>query len=177
MCTDLVDEYPDEDMMDGNDIPADVNIEEQKMLMAALTGEAYDGDFESLASGIISRRTLSPGAVERQQLRAEQDAALQESLAMDQEKERQKELEEKEKMEIEARKKEEEEEKARQLRSILEAKQQALPLEPEAEDPESFVLVIRMPSGSRLKRRFSKNDAISVRIVLFMYLSSKCICV
>lgn len=134
----------------------DVNIEEQKMLMAALTGEVYDGEIPDFRDpGIRASyvpKPLSPGAVQRQMLREEQDLAFKESLEMDKEKERQREL-----MQIGQM---EREESVKREKEALEEKKRRLPSEPGADDTDSFMLVIRMPSGSRLKRRFSFEDSL-----------------
>lgn len=145
--------------MDVLNMP-DVNIEEQKMLMAALTGDVYDGeipdfrDTSQLPSYI--QKPLSPGAVQRQMLREEQDLAFQESLEIDKQKEKQKEL-----IKIgELERKESAKQEQEALKEKLEEKKRRLPLEPGPDDAECFVLVIRMPSGIRLKRRFSTNDNV-----------------
>ena len=43
---------------------------------------------------------------------------------------------------------------------LLEAKKRRLPVEPAADDADALALVIRLPSGTRLKRRFSRADAM-----------------
>ena len=138
------------------DLP-DVNIEEQKMLLAAMTGEAYEGDLPDFSHhGYSVQRELSPSVIERQILREEQDKALQESLKRDKEKEIANEIAKIEEMEREESQKLEK----RALEEDLQRKRERLPPEPEDNDGDSFVLVIRMPSGTRLKRRFSRRDDI-----------------
>jgi len=138
----------------------DVNIEEQKMLMAALTGEVYDGEIPDFSDAAVQAayvpRPLSPGAIQRQILREEQDLALQESLERDREKERQRDLMHIGQMEREESAKREQE----ALEKRLEEKKRRLPIEPSPDDAETFMLVIRMPNGSRLKRRFSFKDSL-----------------
>eukprot|EP00890_Picochlorum_soloecismus_P006740 jgi/Picsp_1/891/NSC_04378-R1_regulator of the ubiquitin pathway (contains uas and ubx domains) len=150
-----------EAMSEGVPLP-DVNIEEQKMLMAALTGQIYEGalpDFTSNSFGKY-RCPSSPGAIERQKLREEQDAALQESLALDREKARLKEQEHLEELEREESRRVEEDARVQALEQILEQKRAHLPTEPSLDDGDSFMLVVRMPGGSRLQRRFSKRDSV-----------------
>lgn len=145
----------------------DVNLEEQKMLMAALTGQPYDGempDYQTLDNRRkqVEQRSMSPGAVERRRLREEQDQAFQESLARDQEKQQMEEIRIREELEREKSIKEEEEQKKRKLYDLIDKKKARLPDEPAQEDENSFVLVIRMPGGARLKRRFSKQESLQV---------------
>lgn len=137
----------------------DVNVEEQKMLLAALTGQAYEGDVPTQFT-TSSARPLSPGAIERRMLREEQDLALKESLERDKEKQRQQEIEKIQEMEREESERLEKEAQERQLNETLETKKLRLPEEPQEDQDGCFVLVIRMPNGSRLKRRFSKRDSI-----------------
>lgn len=137
----------------------DVNVEEQKMLLAALTGQAYEGDLPTQFT-TSSARPLSPGAIERRMLREEQDLALKESLERDKEKQRQQEIEKMREMEREESERLEKEAQERQLNETLETKKMRLPEEPQEDQDGCFVLVIRMPNGSRLKRRFSKKDSI-----------------
>lgn len=137
----------------------DVNVEEQKMLLAALTGQAYEGDLPTQFT-TSSARPLSPGAIERRMLREEQDLALKESLERDKEKQRQQEIEKIREMEREESERLEKEAQERQLNETLETKKMRLPKEPQEDQDGCFVLVIRMPNGSRLKRRFSKKDSI-----------------
>ena len=164
--TKSADEVSEDDvdaMPEGVPLP-DVNIEEQKMLMAALTGQMYDGalpDFSSNSFG-KARCPPSPGAFERQRLREEQDAALEESLALDREKARLKELEQLEELEREESRRADEDARVQALERILEQKRARLPAEPNLDDDNSFMLVVRMPGGSRLQRRFSKSDCVRV---------------
>lgn len=137
----------------------DVNVEEQKMLLAALTGQAYEGDLPTQFT-TSSARPLSPGAIERRMLREEQDLALKESLERDKEKQRQQEIEKIREIEREESERLEKEAQERQLNETLETKKMRLPEEPQEDQDGCFVLVIRMPNGSRLKRRFSKKDSI-----------------
>jgi hypothetical protein len=136
----------------------DVNLEEQKMLMAAMTGQAYDGEIPDFTNYVpYMPKPLSPGAAERQRLREEQDLAFQESLEMDKERQRREELALIEQLE----RKESERLERQALVDQLEEKRRRLPAEPLPEDPVARTLVVRLPSGLRLKRRFSKVDSIS----------------
>lgn len=169
------DEDEDEDEKDAaQHIPAavlslpDVNLEEQKMLMAAMTGQAYTGkipDF-SIHQSYVSK-PLSPGAIERQILREEQDLAFQESLAKDRERQQREEqalIEQLEREESERR-------KERILSEELEEKKRQLPAEPALDDPMGLLLAIRLPGGTRLKRRFSKTDPL---MSVFDYVDVEC---
>lgn len=156
----------DDDESDGNGdvnierngedvaLPDDVDFEEQKMLLAALTGETYEGPLPYSASPgphwTQRNRVLSPGAIERAELREQQDADYHESLRADQLKEealaRQRQQEELAQQEAE--------EAARRLQQSLALKEASLPDEPSPEADDTVQLVIRLPEGGKLKRRF-----------------------
>jgi hypothetical protein len=68
------------------DLPEGINLEEARMLEAAMLGIPYQGrmpDFSNAAAAAAAGPPLSPGAFEQRSLRAEQDAAYEESLALD----------------------------------------------------------------------------------------------
>ena len=135
----------------------DVNLEEQKMLLAAMTGQAYEGDIPDFSNyAPYVPKPMSPGAMARQMLRDEQDMAFQESLELDRERRRQTEMAQIEQMEREASARLEQQASL----DLLEAKKRRLPVEPAADDADALALVIRLPSGTRLKRRFSRADAM-----------------
>lgn len=135
----------------------DVNLEEQKMLLAAMTGQAYEGDIPDFSNyAPYVPKPMSPGAMARQMLRDEQDMAFQESLELDRERRRQAEMAQIEQMEREASARLEQQASL----DLLEAKKRRLPVEPAADDADALALVIRLPSGTRLKRRFSRADAM-----------------
>ena len=146
----------------------DVNIEEQKMLMAAMTGQAYTGEIPDFSNyQPYPSKPLSPGAIERQNLREEQDLAFQESLAMDRERQQREEQALIDQMERE----ESQRQKERIMLEELEEKKRRLPAEPASDDPMGIVLAIRMPDGTRLKRRFSKADTLRS---VFDYVDVEC---
>jgi len=89
-------------------------------------------------------------------LRDEQDMAFQQSLELDRERRRQAEMAQIEQMEREASARLEQQASL----DLLEAKKRRLPVEPAADDADALALVIRLPSGTRLKRRFSRADAM-----------------
>ncbi|KAL4436090.1 hypothetical protein ABPG77_005538 [Micractinium sp. CCAP 211/92] len=149
-------------------LPDDVDLEEQRMLMAAIQGGGYEGEIPDFAADPrYQPRVLSPGAQERQILREEQDAAYYESLRADQEKaeaaERQRREEEEAAAaaaaaaEAEARQKAE---AADRLAQELRWKAASLPPEPPAEDPEAVSLAVRLPAGGRYSRRFRRSDTL-----------------
>lgn len=105
-----------------------------------------------------------------QSLRQQQDEAYEVSLRADQEKDRKK----REQMESERRAAEEEQNRdldVRRRRQEIEQRKdlirQFLPPEPEPNDPEAIAVVLKLPNGVRLERRFSKTDSMSV---LYNYL-------
>jgi hypothetical protein len=153
------------------DLPADVDLEEQRMLLAAMTGEQYRGRLPDFASDPrYAPRALSPGAAQREHLRQEQDAAYHESLAADRRKAADAEAAAAaaaagaaaaaaEAARAERAAREAVEAKERRMRE----KQAALPGEPPADAADSLVMLVRMPGGGRLSRRFRQGDRLEVR--------------
>lgn len=109
-----------------------------------------------------------------QSLRQQQDEAYLESLRADQEKEKQRRLEQ-ERREMEerlAQEREEEEKrlaqeqlqlKAEELERLRLRKEQlrdSLPAEPASDDPDTIRILLKLPNGVRLERRFRKTDSI-----------------
>ncbi len=97
------------------------------------------------------------------EIRQEQDAAFQETLRLDQERERQKREAE------EAKKREEEEELAREQAEVdrkASIKRQKVllasevPEEPSVDVAEAVRIVIKLPEGQRLERRFLRNQSL-----------------
>merc|ERR1719361_1533247 len=97
------------------------------------------------------------------EIRQEQDAAFQETLRMDQERERLK-------LEAEEAKKRAEEEERMQIQQEIERKEEIrrqkielateIPEEPSATDSESVRILIKLPEGQRLERRFFKHQSL-----------------
>lgn len=158
------------DDVDDVPLPDDVDLEEQRMLLAAMTGEVYRGRIPDFATDPRYRRVqLSPGARAREQLRKEQDAAYHESLALDKIKAEAAERAEQEAREIAeaeareaARVEREAAEAAAALERTLLSKQASLPEEPPVGSDDGVQIVVRMPSGNRLSRRFRQTDRLSV---------------
>ena len=97
---------------------------------------------------------------EIRRIRAEQDAAFQETLRLDQERERQKlEAEEAEKARIQA----EIDRKENIARQKIELAKE-IPNEPPVNEPTAVRIVIKLPGGQRLERRFYKSQSCKVDI-------------
>ena len=98
-----------------------------------------------------------------QTIREEQDAALQDALRQDQEKERKKkELEEKKRREDEeevTRVKEEQNRKERIAKAKIDCAEN-IPPEPGKDESGVIRIVIKLPEGQRLERRFFKADSL-----------------
>ena len=93
-------------------------------------------------------------------IRQEQDAAFQEALRLDQERERQKlEAEEAEKARIQA----EIDRKENIARQKIELAKE-IPDEPPVNEPTAVRIVIKLPGGQRLERRFYKSQSLKVDI-------------
>lgn len=69
------------------DLPEGINLEEARMLEAAMLGIPYQGRIPDFSAApppaAAAAAALSPGTRERRNLQAEQDAAYEESLALD----------------------------------------------------------------------------------------------
>jgi UBX domain/UBA-like domain len=150
-------------------LPDDVDLEEQKMLLAAMTGEVYRGRIPDFAIDPRYRPVqLSPGAQARQNLRQEQDAAYYESLELDKLKaEEQERIKREEREAMQAAQKDSEriekeaKEAAAALQLTLAAKEASLPKEPPLGDPDAVQIVVRLPGGGRLQRRFRSSHLLS----------------
>ncbi|ODN02705.1 FAS-associated factor 2-B [Orchesella cincta] len=98
-----------------------------------------------------------------QTLRQQQDVAYEESLRADQEKERRK-AEEKEKKRQEEMEKQRLEDEERNRREEIKRQKvlagETLKAEPAANDPDLVRVVIKLPSGTRLERKFLKTDSL-----------------
>ena len=93
-------------------------------------------------------------------IRQEQDAAFQEALRLDQERERKKlEAEEAEKARIQA----EIDRKENIARQKIELAKE-IPDEPPVNEPTAVRIVIKLPEGQRLERRFHKSQSLKVDI-------------
>ncbi|KAK9817835.1 hypothetical protein WJX72_002895 [[Myrmecia] bisecta] len=182
--------YPhggDEDLQ----LPDGINVEEARMLEAAMLGIPYAGrmpDFSPAGQAAAAQaaaeanESLSPSVHAGRRIREEQDAAYYQSLRADQEKmqaaeetRRQAELAERQKREEEesaaAAQREAEAEAARKQRRLerqLKSKAQALPGEPPCDHPDALTVMVRMPNGSRISRRFVKDDPLQA---LFDYVA------
>ncbi|XP_071110343.1 FAS-associated factor 2-like [Haliotis cracherodii] len=111
-----------------------------------------------------------------QTLRQEQDVAYQVSLRADQEKERKK-REEQEKREAEEQKiKDQEQEQLRLLEEKERQKEelrQGMPAEPSLDDSEAIRIILRVPSGVRLERRFLKTHSMKF-LYYFVFCNEQC---
>uniref|UniRef100_A0A7S1TF63 UBX domain-containing protein n=1 Tax=Compsopogon caeruleus TaxID=31354 RepID=A0A7S1TF63_9RHOD len=117
-------------------------------------GSALDNHPLRHASRIASR--LDPVLNAERSLIYQQDEEFRASLAMDRAKEESKKLEEaRAAAEFERRRLDEESKLQKRLR-----KQDVLPWEPPAEHPDSTEIVVRLPGGSRISRRFSVDNPV-----------------
>jgi FAS-associated factor 2 len=130
------------------------------------------------AQGLIARlralmdsyeETLLAARLEREErsfnqtLREQQDVAYQESLRADQEKERlrRESLEREKQVEQDAMQRQLDE--IRRREEIVQRKEvlrQCLPREPDPDDPDAIKILLKLPNGVRLERRFCKDDSL-----------------
>ena len=104
---------------------------------------------------------------EIRRIRAEQDAAFLETLRLDQERERQK-------LEAEEAKRHEEEAEKARIQADIDRKEniarqkielaKEIPDEPPVNEPTAVRIVIKLPEGQRLERRFHKSQSLKVDI-------------
>ena len=102
-----------------------------------------------------------------QALREAQDEAFEASLAADRAKQRDREAEEERVRKEQEREREREKEEARKVREFAEQRSESvgrLPIEPESGDPDTLHVILRLPSGQRLERRFSTHDSLQVSL-------------
>lgn len=114
-------------------------------------------------AAIITARLERDERSMAQTLRQQQDEAYRESLRADQEKERRR-LEELQQREEEARRQEESQRAEQKRRQELQRMKLELidqiPEEPPDTDPHSIRLVIKLPTGTRLERRFRRSQSL-----------------
>eukprot|EP00775_Hariotina_reticulata_P006310 gene6310-6545_t len=130
----------------GLHISGGINLEEARMLEAAMLGIPYEGrlpDFSGAQAAAAAAAPLSPGTIEQRTLQQEEEAAA-------------------ERAEAEAK---------QQLAELLATKQQRLMDEPAASEPGVLKIVVRMPDGSRKGRRFKATDPLQA---LFDYVDVEC---
>ncbi|KAM9312930.1 FAS-associated factor 2 [Gastrophryne carolinensis] len=114
---------------------------------------------------LVSERLEREERNQTQVLRQQQDEAYLASLRADQEKERKK----REKQEQKRREEEEaqlrqqaEERKKRNLQEEKDRRSECLPIEPQADHPDSVKIIFRMPNDTRVERRFLFTQSLSV---------------
>lgn len=118
---------------------------------------ALDDNVYSFISARLEREERSMSTI----IRAQQDAAFEESLKVDQEKERKRKEEADKKANEERAKKEKEDCELRRKEKILEMKStllEKIPSEPHSAD--SIRIMFKLPNGSRLDRRFLKSSPV-----------------
>jgi len=103
-------------------------------------------------------------------IRSEQDQAYRETLRQDQEREQRKKVEDEEKKRQDEEKKKEEEEEERKVKEIQDEKDRVarlkidlvdqVPEEPPVDDAEAVRVMIKLPDGQRLERRFLKTHSL-----------------
>lgn len=96
-------------------------------------------------------------------LREEQDKAYMESLKADQEKDRKKEEDRKRRENEEKEKRQKEEDEQQQREKLIRLKYDLadkIPSEPSNQDPETIRILLKLPSGKRLERKFRRKDSV-----------------
>lgn len=149
------------------DLPEGINLEEARMLEAAMLGIPYAGRIPDFSAAPAPAAPLSPGTLEQHAIRREQDQAYEESLALDRAKQESIAAAAAEAEAAERAQREAEEaataaaaRAALELQQLLASKAARLPTEPAAGTPGSLQIVVRLPSGSRKGRRFLPSDLL-----------------
>lgn len=96
-------------------------------------------------------------------IREEQDQAYMESLKADQEKDRKREEERKRKENEEMEKRQKEEDEQMQREKLIKLKYELvdrIPPEPAVLDSDAIRIVLKLPSGTRLERKFKRKDSV-----------------
>ena len=112
---------------------------------------------------VVAARMDREERVRTQSIRAEQDAAFQETLRQDQEKERRKREEEEAKRrqeEEEQRIVREEQERRDRIRRLKVDLADRVPEEPSQDHPDTLRILIKLPGGQRLERRFLRTQPV-----------------
>jgi FAS-associated factor 2 len=151
-------------------IEGPITAPELLMQLANLTAE-FEQD-------LVSVRIDREQRTQNQLLRQQQDQAYLESLKQDQEKARKKqEVEAEQKRAIELEKQKLEQEKAREnaiLNRKLELRQLlAQTPQPDATNPSSVKLIVKLPTGTRTERVFLRTDPLS-ELYKFVFSNEEC---
>ena len=141
------------------------------MLQLSNLFNEYEHD---LVEARLERETRSQNQLIRQQ----QDQAYEESLKADREKQRKKQEEERlkreaEELELKRIEEEKQREKNIELRKEALRKQLEEQRQPDASNPMSIKLLIKMPSGRRYERLFLKTDSLS-ELYKFVFSNEEC---
>ena len=154
-------------------LPEGVNAEEAKMLEAAMFGIPYQGPMPQTSTfrDTISSSSMTPEMRAQRQIRMEQDRAFHASLKADQEKEAAKHRQEMEKK----RKLQEESDRKQKLQQTKEKLLLELSNEPSEPAEEIVNVMIRLPDGTRLSRKFLKSSPVRLlfRFVDYRILTEK----
>ena len=131
----------------GMHLPVDIDVEEARMLEAAMLGIPYEGEIppHRRPLGSVSSASIDPAAVEQRLLRQEQDDAYEQSLQADRAKAEAAAAKQRE-AEAAAAKQEAD---AAQLQRVLSSKEAGLPAEPAEGDEEAITVLVRLPGGGR----------------------------
>ncbi|XP_046860093.1 FAS-associated factor 2-like [Xenia sp. Carnegie-2017] len=125
---------------------------------------------------IIAARAERAERSFNQSLRAEQDAAYLESLRADEEKDRQKSLLAETKRLEEERKKDKQESIQNKIMEITRKRAElssSLPPEPDSNDSNAICIVVRLPNGERMDRRFLKMDRLQT-LYHYVFCNDQC---
>jgi hypothetical protein len=150
-------------------LPEGVNAEEAKMLEAAMFGIPYQGPVPQANNtnhaafrDTISSSSITPEMRAQRRIRMEQDRDFYASLKLDQEKEATKqrqEMEKRRKIQEENDRKKLESQRLEDMKERLEAE---LSIEPSEPVEEIVSVMIRLPDGTRLSRKFLKANKVTL---------------
>nr|WMH04084.1 ubiquitin regulatory X domain containing protein 8 [Sinonovacula constricta] len=127
-------------------------------------------------SSIVAARAEREERSFNQSLRQQQDEAYQQSLLADQEKERKKREEKEREQQEEERLKKLKEDHSKMLEEREQRKEQLrcdIPEEPPADSPDCVAVVLKLPDGTRIGRRFLKTQSLKY-LYYFTFCHEKC---
>ncbi|GMH35432.1 hypothetical protein BSKO_03300 [Bryopsis sp. KO-2023] len=150
---------------DSPRFPSDVNREEAEMLEAAFFGVPYNGRMTDYPPP----RSPSPETKARRVIIDDQEKQYNESLQADKEKAEVAARADREAQEMERHRREAEVAEARRkeeeqaaLEQIIAAKKSTLPQQPSESTADTITIMIRLPDGSKLSRRFELSNPLQV---------------
>lgn len=155
--------YPEGNGNGLSHLPDGINMEEARMLEAAMLGIPYEGRIPDF-NNPTPPEPVSPTVIHHRQLREEQDQAYHDSLQADERKADAAEVEKRiaeEEVQKQQRQDDEAAQAQRSYEQEIEDKLLGLPIEPSQNEDGAITVLVRTPKGGRFGRRFRRSDPFS----------------